>query len=235
MATTVNTFKRQKRIFHKGIVELFCCSHLLFLHNNLHNKLCLILLLLISVTKLPQILAGTASKPILLMVWKKNHIFSWVSYIISCPLSFTISCLEAWQPCRSLFYNIPLTVTATNYNAKSPRTLLLQLTNLSQKRRILLNFTESVGQIMRNGMKEEQFEYLHEFSIPPLSVWATFGLQKWLYHFLCYLLLENMPEYGTTQISLLLPKYQVHGPTVTCCCCCWSWFLQGVDPQLLVP
>lgn len=71
-----------------------------------------------------------------------------------------------------------------------------------------------MGQIMRNGMKKEQSESLHVFSTPPLSVWATFGLQKPLNHFpVPNFLLENMPEYGTTQISLL-PKCQIDGPTV---------------------
>lgn len=40
----------RKGFFLTDYWGFFCCSHLLFLNNNLHNKLCLIPLLLISVT-----------------------------------------------------------------------------------------------------------------------------------------------------------------------------------------
>lgn len=123
--------------------RIFCCAHLLVLHTNLHDKLCLILLPLMSVTKLPQILAGTASNPILLMVQKQIHIF--LSFQYNFLASFLHSpCLEECRPCGILIYNMSIAVTAINYNVKVPRTVLLQFTNSSWERRILLNFTEGM-------------------------------------------------------------------------------------------
>lgn len=128
VATTANASKNQERVFFHEAWQSFLVAHILVLHTNLHYKVCLTLLPLTSVKKLPHILAGTAPSPILLIIWNKIHILLYLVQNFLPPFLQNL-CLEAWRPCRVLIYDIPLTVTAINYNVKVQRMVLLQLTN----------------------------------------------------------------------------------------------------------